>query len=78
MARLDIINCGIEKGELTGNDKLSGCRDYVDQHIHKLYAFQDIRRLLDDEEDDMKKILEYIRDNKEGSKVNSHAQSILV
>lgn len=68
LARLDIVSCGVEKGTLSGDDKLSACRQYIDQHIHKLYAFQDIRKLLGQDKDGMEKMLEYIRKHKEGSK----------
>lgn len=70
LARLDIVSCGVEKGTLSGDDKLSACRQYIDQHIHKLYAFQDIRKLLGQDKDGMEKMLEYIRKHKEGSKVS--------
>jgi len=75
LARLDIVGCGVEKGTLSGDDKLSACRQYIDQHIHKLYAFQDIRKLLGQDKDGMEKMLEYIRKHKEGSKVSPQFRS---
>lgn len=74
LARLDIMSCGIEKDELANDDLLSVCRQYIDQHIHKLYAFQDLRRLLGEDKDGMKKMLDYIRSHKEESKVSSYSQ----
>ena len=75
LARLDIISCGVEKRDISGDDKLSACQQYIDQHIHKLYAFQDIRKLWGQDKNGMEKMLEYIRAHKEGTKVSPSVRS---
>lgn len=60
LARLHIIACGVTKGDKTTDDLLVACRQFVDGHKHKLYAFTDIRRILDGDRDAMSKILDYI------------------
>lgn len=71
LARADIVNCGSEK---SSEDKLAVCRHFIDNHIHKLYAFQDIRRLVGQDKEGMEEMLKYIRENKEGGKVSSRVQ----
>lgn len=64
LARLDIIKIAIQKGDMTlENDLLPVCRQYIDQHKGKLYAFNDLRRILDGDRDAMAQILEYISEN---------------
>ncbi|KAJ5408707.1 hypothetical protein N7509_002590 [Penicillium cosmopolitanum] len=65
LVRVDIVNCGLEK---SGEDGLAVCRHFIDNHIHKLYAFQDVRKLVGQDREGMEKMLKYIRDNKEGGK----------
>lgn len=74
LARVDIVNCGLEK---SGEDGLAFCRHFIDNHIHKLYAFQDIRKLVGQDKEGMEKMLKYIRDNKEGGKVSSRVHQSL-
>lgn len=59
LAGLDARICGISNGELTKDDLLTACQKYIDNHIHKLYAFNDIRRLIGPDKDDLAKILDY-------------------
>ncbi|KAJ5176236.1 uncharacterized protein N7482_002113 [Penicillium canariense] len=60
LARLDSIICGINGGEMTEEDLLPACQKYIDSHIHKLYAFNDIRRILRHNKNGMSKMLKYI------------------
>jgi N-terminal acetyltransferase B complex non-catalytic subunit len=44
---LDIILTGVKRGERTEDDLISACQNYFDQHKSKLYAFQDLRGVLE-------------------------------
>lgn len=63
LAGLDARLCGISIGEMTRDDLLTACQKYVDNHIHKLYAFNDIRRIIGQDRDDLAKMLDYIVKN---------------
>ncbi|CEJ59380.1 hypothetical protein PMG11_08005 [Penicillium brasilianum] len=60
LAGLDAILCGIESGDMTRDDLLPACQKYIDNHIHKLYAFNDIRRIIGPDRDGLAKMLNYI------------------
>jgi N-terminal acetyltransferase B complex non-catalytic subunit len=60
LAGLDAILCGIKSGEMTKDDLLPACQKYIDNHIHKLYAFNDIRRIIGPDRDGLAKMLDYI------------------
>ena len=60
LACLDSMICGISNGEMTTDDLLPACQKYIDNHIHKLYAFNDIRRIIGPSKDVLAKMLDYI------------------
>lgn len=60
LAGLDAILHGIQSGEMTRDDLLPACQKYIDNHIHKLYAFNDIRRIIGPDKDGLAKMLNYI------------------
>ncbi|KAJ5647149.1 hypothetical protein N7490_003521 [Penicillium lividum] len=65
LTRLDIIISAIEKGEMTFEDNLlPACQQYIDQHKRKLYAFNDLRRILGGNKDAMAKMLKYMSEGK--------------
>ena len=53
----------MKKGELTSEDLVSACKKYFDQHKNKLYAFDDLRRILDSSKEDMAETLSYMLEN---------------
>lgn len=55
---------GAQKGEISSDHLLSACHKYLDQHKHKLYAFSDIREVVDGDRDKMAKILNYMSDSR--------------
>jgi N-terminal acetyltransferase B complex non-catalytic subunit len=73
LARLDIITSAIEKGEMAVEDNLlPACKEYIDKHKGKLYAFSDLRRILAGNKDAMAKMLKYMSEGKhEGKDVSS-------
>lgn len=44
---MDIILTGFKRGERTEDDLVVACQRYFDQHKHKLYAFKDLRGVLE-------------------------------
>ncbi|EPS28723.1 hypothetical protein PDE_03669 [Penicillium oxalicum 114-2] len=60
LARLDIIVCGIQSGETAAGTLIPACKEYIDNHIHKLYAFNDIRRIVGPNKDHLSTLLDYI------------------
>jgi N-terminal acetyltransferase B complex non-catalytic subunit len=48
---------------MTTDDLLIACQKYIDNHIHKLYAFNDIRRIIGPNKDGLAKMLDYILNN---------------
>lgn len=79
LAYLDAMLCGISNGEIAKDDLLPACQRYIDNHIYKLYAFNDIRRIIGPNKDDLAKLLDYILKNHvvEG-KVSNPERAILV
>ncbi|KAJ5281589.1 hypothetical protein N7478_006961 [Penicillium angulare] len=64
LARLEIIKIAIKKGEMTiEDDLLPICQQYIDQHKGKLYAFNDLRRILDGDKEVMAQMLKYLSEN---------------
>jgi len=47
IALLDIVLTGLKRGERTEDDLVSACQNYFNQHKSKLYAFQDLRGILE-------------------------------
>ncbi|KAF7717372.1 Cytoskeleton organization protein Dec1 [Penicillium ucsense] len=66
LARLDIISHGIQRGEASADSLLSASREYIDNHIHKLYAFNDIRRVIGPNKDHLSTLLDYINKHHAG------------
>lgn len=60
LAGLDAMLWGIKSGEMARDDLLPACQKYIDTHIHKLYAFNDIRRIIGPDKDGLAKMLSYI------------------
>lgn len=73
LARLGLLQCGIEKGEKTTDDLLVACREYMDHHKHKLYAFADIRDILGSDRDSMAKMIDYLSNDQDGLVANLNA-----
>lgn len=65
LARLGLIRCGIEKGETTKDDFLVACREFLDHHKHKTYAFEDIHGVLDGDQDSMAKLIDYLSNDQD-------------
>ncbi|KAJ5896158.1 uncharacterized protein N7473_005557 [Penicillium subrubescens] len=63
LAYLDAMICGISNGEIAKDDLLPACQRYIDNHIHKLYAFSDIRRIIGPNKEGLAKMLNYILEN---------------
>ncbi|KAJ5673827.1 hypothetical protein N7462_009266 [Penicillium macrosclerotiorum] len=55
LARLEVILHGIDAGEMKADDLHSASEKYIDHHIHKLYAFDDLRRISRGNRDNMLK-----------------------
>jgi N-terminal acetyltransferase B complex non-catalytic subunit len=53
---------------MTADDVLSACRQYVDQHKHKLYVFGDLRRALAGDRIALSKIADYLSNAKDDGK----------
>ncbi|KAJ5725716.1 uncharacterized protein N7483_007073 [Penicillium malachiteum] len=64
LARLDLISVAIEKGEMTMQDDLvPACQQYIEQHKHKLYMFNDLRRVLHGDKNAMAASLQFLSKN---------------
>lgn len=68
LASLDTVIIGMERGESTADDMFSTCKQYIDNHKHKLYIFNDLRRVLGNERAALTKVLDYILSGKEEGK----------
>lgn len=64
LALIDATVVGIQKGENSSDHLLSACYKYLDNHKHKLYAFEDIRTVLDGNKDHMAEVLNHLSDIK--------------
>ncbi|KAI2680984.1 hypothetical protein DTO013E5_8853 [Penicillium roqueforti] len=51
IAIMDIVLTGFKRGERTEDDLVIACQRYFDQHKHKLYAFKDLRGVLETRDD---------------------------
>ncbi|KGO76085.1 N-acetyltransferase B complex, non-catalytic subunit [Penicillium italicum] len=51
IALMDIVLTGFKRGERTEDDLVVACQRYFDQHKHKLYAFKDLRGVLETRDD---------------------------
>lgn len=58
----------MERGESTADDLFSACKQYIDKHKHKLYIFNDLRKVLGKERAALTKVLDYILSGKEEGK----------
>ncbi|KAJ5194007.1 N-acetyltransferase B complex non-catalytic subunit [Penicillium cf. griseofulvum] len=53
IALMDVALTGLKRGERTEDDLVAACQRYFDQHKHKLYAFKDLRGVLETRDDNL-------------------------
>ncbi|CAI7565238.1 unnamed protein product [Penicillium glandicola] len=67
LALMDISLTGFKRGERTEDDFVAACQRYFDQHKHKLYAFKDLRGVLETRADTLiHRVAQHCMDNVEG------------
>ncbi|KAJ5608161.1 hypothetical protein N7537_004780 [Penicillium hordei] len=67
IALMDIVLTGVKRGERTEDDLVIACQRYFDQHKHKLYAFKDLRGVLETRDDALiHRVAQHCMDSVEG------------
>ncbi|KXG52587.1 N-acetyltransferase B complex, non-catalytic subunit [Penicillium griseofulvum] len=67
IALMDVALTGFKRGVLTEDDLVAACQRYFDQHKHKLYAFKDLRGVLETRDDNLiQRVSQYCMDSVEG------------
>ncbi|CAG8027283.1 unnamed protein product [Penicillium nalgiovense] len=67
IALMDIVLTGFKRGERTEDDLFVVCQRYFDQHKHKLYAFKDLRGVLETRDDTLlHRVAQHCMDSVEG------------
>lgn len=74
IALMDIVLTGFKRGERTEDDLVVACQRYFDQHKHKLYAFKDLRGLLETRDDALiHRVAQSCMDSVEGKPVSANS-----
>ena len=74
IAIMDIILTGFKRGERTEDDLVVACQRYFDQHKHKLYAFKDLRGVLETRDDALiHRVAQHCLDSVEGKPVSANS-----
>jgi N-terminal acetyltransferase B complex non-catalytic subunit len=69
---MDTILIGLERGERTEDDLVAMCQGYFDQHKNKLYAFNDLRGVLQAREDSLvQRVVQYCMNSVDGKSVSA-------
>ncbi|KAJ5258962.1 hypothetical protein N7524_010518 [Penicillium chrysogenum] len=67
IALMDTVLTGFKRGERTEDDLFVVCQRYFDQHKHKLYAFKDLRGVLETRDDALiHRVAQHCMDSVEG------------
>lgn len=74
IALMDIVLTGVKRGERTEDDLVVACQRYFDQHKHKLYAFKDLRGVLETRDDTLiHRVAQNCMDSVEGKPVSANS-----
>lgn len=74
---MDIILTGFKRGERTEDDLVVACQRYFDQHKHKLYAFKDLRGVLETRDDTLiHRVAQHCMDSVEGKPVSENSAKL--
>jgi N-terminal acetyltransferase B complex non-catalytic subunit len=69
---MDVALTGFKRGVLTEDDLVAACQRYFDQHKHKLYAFKDLRGVLETRDDNLiQRVSQHCMDSVKGNPVSS-------
>lgn len=74
IALMDVVLTGFKRGERTEDDLVVACQRYFDQHKHKLYAFKDLRGVLETRADSLiHRVAQHCMDSVEGKPVSANS-----
>lgn len=77
IALMDTVLTGFKRGERTEDDLFVVCQRYFDQHKHKLYAFKDLRGVLETRDDALiHRVAQHCMDSVEGKPVSAKSAKL--